>query len=412
MFKPRSLLFLAAFAALIGLLGAACGNDESADGTGTPGATAAASSAETPSGAAPVEPTTPASDEPVAGPAPAEAPATSSTTTTAVEKPPTPATATTSGAGAAATTSTTAPVEAGDGTASSTATPETTRSMDDAESAAGFPVTIRSDGGTWTLESAPQRIVSLSPAATEILFAIGAGDQVVAVDSWSYYPPEAPVTDMSGFDPNIEAVAAYEPDLVVLAFDTNDLVAGLTALDIPALLRAGPLDIEGGYAAVTELGLATGHTTEAEDVIATMRSEISTALAGAPEVPVRIYHELDQTYFSASSDSFIGAVYTALGVENIADDADPEGYGYPQLTEEYIIEADPELIVITDLTGYTADDVATRPGWESISAVRNGNIIVVDADIASRWGPRLPQFVGAIAEALTAVAAPAAESVG
>ena len=267
------------------------------------------------------------------------------------------------------------------------------------------PVTISSDGGTWTLESPPQRIVSLSPAATEILFAIGAGDQVVAVDNWSTYPPEAPVTELSGFDPNVEAVTAYEPDLVVIAFDTNDLVAGLTALDIPVLLRTGPIDIEGGYAAVTELGLATGHAPDAEEVIAAMRAEIEAALVEAPDNALRIYHELDQTHFSVSSSGFIGAVYAALGTDNIADEADPDGYGFPQLTEEYIIEADPELIIITDLTGYTAEDVAARPGWESITAVRDGNILTVDADIASRWGPRLPQFVATVAEALAAIAA-------
>ena len=269
----------------------------------------------------------------------------------------------------------------------------------------GFSVTIRSDGGTWTLDSPPARIVSLSPAATEILFAIGAGRQVVAVDNWSTYPPEAPTTDLSGFDPNIEAITAYEPDLVVIVNDTNNLVASLTALDIPVLVSANPLAIEGGYGVVAALGAATGHVTEAREVIETMRADMAAALANAPDVPIRVYHELDSTYYAVSSNSFIGSVYAALGTSNIADEADTEGYGYPQLTEEYIIEADPQLIVITDLTAYTADDVAARPGWESVSAVRDGNILVVNADIASRWGPRLPQFVGTLVEALAAIAA-------
>lgn len=266
------------------------------------------------------------------------------------------------------------------------------------------PVTITSDGGTWTLDAPPQRIVSLSPTATEILFAIGAGPQVVAVDNWSTYPPEAPTTDLSGFDPNIEAITAYEPDLVVISNDSNDLVAGLTALDIPVLISPSPFDIEGGYASVETLGLATGRAGGAAEVSETMRSEIAAALADAPVVPIRIYHELDDTHFSVSSNSFLGAVYTALGTENIADPADSDGYGYPQLTEEYIIEADPELIIITDLLAYSAEDVAARPGWETVTAVRDGNILVVNADVASRWGPRLPQFVTAIAEALAEIA--------
>ncbi len=267
------------------------------------------------------------------------------------------------------------------------------------------PVTINSDGGTWTLESQPQRIVSLSPTATEIIFAIGAGPQVVAADNWSTYPPEAPTTDLSGFDPNIEAITAYEPDLVVIANDANELVAGLTALSIPVLISPSPFDIEGGYAAVETLGLATGHGGGAAEVTETMRSDIAAALADAPDVPIRIYHELDDTHFSVSSNSFLGAVYAALGTMNIADPADSDGYGYPQLTEEYIIEADPELIIITDLLAYTAADVAARPGWDTVTAVRDGNILVVNADIASRWGPRLPQFIGAVAEALAAIAA-------
>ena len=266
------------------------------------------------------------------------------------------------------------------------------------------PVTIESAGGTWTLDAAPQRIVSLSPAATEILFAVGAGPQVVAVDNWSTYPPEAPTTDLSGFDPNIEAITSYEPDLVVIANDTNELVAGLAALDIPVFVSAGPFDISGGYGAVATLGAATGHVTGAQEVIETMHAEIAAALANAPEVPIRIYHELDDTHFSVSSNSFIGAVYAELGTVNIADPADSDGYGFPQLTEEYIIEADPESIIITDLLAYTADDVAARPGWETVTAVRDGNILVVNADIASRWGPRLPQFVTTIVEALTAIA--------
>lgn len=271
-----------------------------------------------------------------------------------------------------------------------------------------FPVTIDSDGGIWTFDSAPQHIVSLSPSATEILFAVGAGDQVVAVDEYSYYPEDAPVTDLSGFDPNLEAISAYEPDLVIVANDANDLVAGLTALDIPVLVSPAPLDIESGYAGMSELGLVTGHVDETATVITDMRTQIDDALALAPDVPVRVYHELDNTYFAASSYGFIGSVYTALGAENIADAADPDETGYPQLTEEYIIEADPQLIVITDQASYPADDVAARPGWDEIAAVRNGDIVVVDADIASRWGPRLPQFVTAAAEALSAAATVAA----
>ena len=267
----------------------------------------------------------------------------------------------------------------------------------------GFPVTITTASGPVTIEERPDRIVSLSPMATEVLFAMGAGDQVVAVDAFSNYPAEAPVTDLSGFDPNLEAITAFEPDLVVIVNDANDLIAGLTAVDIPVFVSEAPADIEAGYAEIAELGVAVGRVAETAELVATMRTEIDAALAEAPEVPVRIYHELDETFYSASSFGFVGAVYEELGTENIADAGDPDETGFPQLTEEYIVEADPELIVITNQVAYTPDDVAGRPGWEQISAVAAGNIVVVDADVASRWGPRLPEFISAVAAALASV---------
>ncbi|MGI8947305.1 MAG: ABC transporter substrate-binding protein [Ornithinimicrobium sp.] len=270
-----------------------------------------------------------------------------------------------------------------------------------------FPVTVESSAGAITLDEAPQQIVSLSPSATEILYAIGAGDQVVAVDSYSTYPEGTPVTDLSGFDPNVEAITGYEPDLVVVANDANDLVASLGELDIPVYVNAAPADIEGGYAGIADLGVLTGHVDQTAQTVATIRDEVDAALAKAPEAPVRVYHELDDTYFSASSYGFVGSVYEALGATNIADEADADQTGFPQLTEEAIIAADPEVIVITDQVDYTEQDVADRPGWQDITAVREGNIVTVDADIASRWGPRMPQFIDAAAQALSTAAVPA-----
>lgn len=272
-----------------------------------------------------------------------------------------------------------------------------------AEAAGDFPVTIESAAGTWTLEAAPERIVSLSPTATEILFAIGAGDQVVAVDSYSYFPEQAPVTELSGFDPNVEAVIAFDPDFVVIANDANDLVASLTELDIPVMISSAPADIEGGYATMADLGVATGHVDQTAEVIAGLRDEIAAAFAVAPATEVRIYHELGDALYSASSFGFVGSVYAELGAANIADEADVDQGGFPQLTEEYIIAADPELIVITDQVGYTAEDLAARPGWSEVTAVQTGNIVTVNADIASRWGPRLPQFIQAVADAVAAM---------
>jgi iron complex transport system substrate-binding protein len=304
---------------------------------------------------------------------------------------------------------------ADDADAPSTATATTDGAATTDEAAAtseqpldAFPVTVDTPTGEVTIEERPERIVSLSPSATEILFAIGAGDQVVAADEFSTYPETAPATDLSGFDPNVEAIAAYEPDLVVIATDSNDLVASLEALDIPVLLDQAPADVDSGYDGMAALGLATGHADEAAGVVAGMRAAMDEALAAAPQgEELRVFHELDETFFSASSHSFIGSVYEQMGAVNIADEADTDATGYPQLTEEAVIDADPQVIVISDQASYTAEDVAARPGWSEVSAVKNGNIVVVDADVSSRWGPRLPQLVEVLAEALSSAAVPA-----
>ena len=289
----------------------------------------------------------------------------------------------------------------GDGDTSSSEDPKPTASSAD------YPVTIDAVNGEVTLDQQPERIVSLSPSATEILFAIGAGDQVVAADEYSTYPQQAPTTELSAYDPNVEAIAGYSPDLVVIANDTNGIVGALAKLDIPTIVNPAPVTIDEGYDGIAALGLATGHVDETAKVVADMRAEIEKALDAAPQEGLRVYHELDEKHYAASSSSFIGSVYDSLGATNIADAADKQKSGYPQLTEEAIIAADPELIVITDQVSYTADDAASRPGWENVSAVKNGNIVTVDADISSRWGPRLPQLIELIADTMASVKTPA-----
>lgn len=280
------------------------------------------------------------------------------------------------------------------------------------EAAAGgsgeFPVTIDTPDGEVSIPAQPQRIVSLSPSSTEILFTIGAGDQVVAVDEWSTYPPEAPITDLSGYEPNVEAIIGYEPDLVVIASDPGGLVDSLETLDIPVLSTPAPVTVDQGWDGMAVLGLATGHVDETAEVVADLRQQVDDAFALAEEVEgegIRVYHELDESLFAASSPSFIGDVYARMGAVNVADEADTEGTGYLQLTEEALVAANPQLIVITDVVAYSAEDVANRPGWQEIDAVRNGDIVTVDADISSRWGPRLPQLITTLAEAMTEAAA-------
>ena len=274
--------------------------------------------------------------------------------------------------------------------------------------AAGFPVTLESPAGKVELKQRPSRIVSLSPTATEMLFAIHAGDQVVAVDDNSNYPPQAPRTKLSGYQPNVEAVAGYRPDLVVFATDPGDLAASLRRLAIPALALPAATRLDDSYAQIQQLGKATGHPAEAEAVVAAMRGEIQRIVAGARlERPLTYYHELDKGLFSATSKTFIGQLYAQLGLENIADEADKQGSGYPQLSAEYVVKADPDLIFLADTKccGQSAKTVAARPGWDQVRAVKDGAVVALDDDIASRWGPRVVDFLRVVAAKVKAVEA-------
>jgi iron complex transport system substrate-binding protein len=265
---------------------------------------------------------------------------------------------------------------------------------------AAFPVTLDSPGGKVVLGQRPVRIVSLSPTATEMLFAIGAGGQVVAVDSNSNYPREAPRTDLSAYQPNIEAIAGHKPDLVVYSDDPGELAAGLGKLGVPALQQPAATRLDDTYAQLDQLGRATGHQAEAGQLTATMRAEIEKiAAAGRPERPLTYYHELDKNLYTATSKTFIGQLYGQLGLKNIADAADKEASGYPQLSAEYVIKADPDLIFLADTKccGQSAKTVAARDGWDQLTAVRSGGVVALDDDVASRWGPRVVDFLKTVA---------------
>lgn len=267
-----------------------------------------------------------------------------------------------------------------------------------------FPVTLDAANGKVRIPERPERIVSLSPTATEMLFAIGAGDQVIAAEENSNYPPEAPDTDLSGFEPNVEAIAEYDPDLVVASNDPGDLEDAIEALDIPFLLQPAATTLDDTYAELREIGVATGHEDEALQVIDSMLKEIHEIRSSLPtfDDPPTYFHELDDTYYTATSATFIGSVYGSLGLRNIADKADKDATGYPQLSAEYIIDADPDLIFLADTKccGQSAETVAKRPGWDQITAVRNGDVIELDDDVASRWGPRVVDFLRTVAAAV------------
>jgi len=268
-----------------------------------------------------------------------------------------------------------------------------------------FPVTVVASNGKVTVQKRPARIVSLSPTATESLFAIGAGPQVVAVDDQSDYPRSAPKTALSGFTPNVEAIAAYKPDLVVIAYDPKGLSQALGRLGITVLHQDGAKSFKGAYQQIRQLGMVTGREAAATRLVMSMKARIGRLVADAKKAKpgLTVYHELDPTLFSVTSKTFIGQVYSALGLRNIADAADSAGFGYPQLSAEYVVSADPDVIVLADTVccGQKASTVAARPGWDHVSAIRTGSIVRIDDSIASRWGPRLVSFFRAVSSALT-----------
>ena len=258
-------------------------------------------------------------------------------------------------------------------------------------------------------DGVPQAIISLSPTATEMLYAIGAGDQVLAVDDFSNFPPEAAekMQGLSGFTPNVEAIVGLEPDLVVTDGTNSDLLDQLDALGVARWEGRAVTSFAEVYTQIEQLGVATGHVGEAAELVGQMQAEVEQIKADLPQLaePLTYYHELDNTFFSVTSDTFIGAVYNEIGLVNIADavgDANP----YPQLNAEFIVSEDPDLIFLacTKYCGETAATVSARDGWETMTAVQTGGVIEMDDDVASRWGPRVVEYLRLAGDAVAAVA--------
>ncbi len=267
-----------------------------------------------------------------------------------------------------------------------------------------YPLTVDAANGKVTLAAMPTRIVSLSPTATEMLFAIGAGAQVVAADSYSNYPSDAPTTKLSAYEPNAEAIANYQPDLVIYATDPGDLQSSLDKLKITALSEPAAATLDDVYAQMEQLGQATGHADEAAAQVSDLKSKIQAVgdQVGDAGKGMTYYYELDDTYYSVTSDTFIGAVLAELGLKNIADQAKGASSGYPQLSAEYIVQADPDLVLLADTKccGQDAEKVAKRPGWSDLTAVHNGGVVELDDDVASRWGPRIADLLQQVGDAV------------
>lgn len=272
----------------------------------------------------------------------------------------------------------------------------------------GFPVTIEADNGPVTIDERPERIVSFSPTSTEILFAIGAGAQVVAADDQSNYPHDVPTTELSSWQPNVEAIAEFEPDLVFISFDPGDVIAGLEAIGITVVLHGPASDVNTAFAQWEQTGDASGHPAKAEALVVETQIRLDDARTNLPANvgELSYYYELDDLYFTATSASFIGDLLSITGLHNVADAApDPDGFGYPQLSTEFIVDADPSLILLADTKccGQNAETIAERPGWDTLTALASGGVVELDDDVASRWGPRIIELIEAVVDALRTV---------
>ena len=289
--------------------------------------------------------------------------------------------------------------ESADGTDATTTTAE------------GFPVTITAiPNGPVVIGDQPERIVSLSPTSTEMLFAIGSGDQVIAADEYSNYPEEAPRVDgLSGYTPNVEAVLEYDPDLVVLTPTGEGIIDGLTAAGVPTLMLDASEVLEDTYEQIELLGEATGNRENATELVDDMQTTIDEAIATVPQdlkdAGLTYYHELSSSYHSISDRTYLGQIYAAFGLSSIAPDTDD----YPQLTSEAVVAANPDIIFLanTKAEGMDPETIASRPGWETIDAVRDDQVISLDDDLASRWGPRVAELVEEIARQLNERVVPA-----
>ncbi len=303
-----------------------------------------------------------------------------------------------------AVSSTTAPGTAATIASSTRSTLPSTAAASIPKKSTAFPVTVRDDAGVVvTIAKKPTRIVSLSPSATEIIYAVGAGSDLVAGTQYDNYPPQAKKTAViKGLKPTLESIVAYNPDLVI-ADSVNSLstVEHLRSLKIPVLfLNAHTLtDV---YHDITLVGEATGDLTQAHKVVQHMQSEeqqIEAKVATARTHP-RVFVEIDATdpakIYTAGPGSFIDSLITRAGGINVAHDAKT---AYPQYSLEALISAKPQIVILTDAQyGVTPQQVVARPGWSVLPAVRDHHVYPINADIVSRPGPRLVDGLAAMAK--------------
>ncbi len=268
---------------------------------------------------------------------------------------------------------------------------------------------IDSAGKTITLAAPAQRIVSLSPASTESLFALGAGEQVVGRDAFSDYPEQAKaVVDIGGGfgELNVEAILAQNPDLVLASSLTPpEQIQSLQDAGLTVFTLGNPKDLDEMYAILETLAKLTGHGAEAATLIDGLKLRVSAVeekLAGVSQRPL-VFYEIDGTDPNAvwrpGPGTFIDRLITLAGGKNLGSDLNAE---WVQISLEELNARDPDLILLGDAVwgGVTVESVQARAGWEALEAVQNGNTYPFDDNLVSRPGPRLVDGLEALASLL------------
>ena len=241
------------------------------------------------------------------------------------------------------------------------------------------------------------RVVSLSTTHTEIIQSLEAEETLIAVDSFSEV--DFPVEVIDAYTVTAEELAPLNPDMVILAFDFNGIVEGLENQEINYVLLPPAKNFEDVYSQIETIGSLVNKESEAFSTTRDMKVEINRILDNANYGNTSVYHEIGYSYgiYSVNSDSLIGQIYNSLGVVNIANNTeDPFGSGYPALTEEQVIESNPEYIVIGH-SDYLNKDLSTRVGWEDINAIENSNVYFLDENLANNWGTTTVELVKQIA---------------
>ena len=241
------------------------------------------------------------------------------------------------------------------------------------------------------------KVVSLSTTHTEIIQSLNAEETLVAIDSFSEV--DFPVQVIDAYTVTAEELAPLNPDVVILAFDFNGIVEGLENQELNYVLLPPAKNIEEVYLQIETIGSLVNKESEAFSTIRDMKIEINRILDNANFGNTSVYHEIGYSYgiYSVNSNSLIGQIYNSLGVTNIANNTeDPFGSGYPSLTEEQIIESNPEYIVIGH-SDYLNKDLSTRMGWEDINAIENSNVYFLDENLANNWGTTTVDLVKQIA---------------